>query len=174
MDAQNPPKAAEPASGFGCNCVRKADLPPPPPLTLPFTSWDVDQFLPAEAVRAAEQELFQWKMDGGSAYGLLHMAGNAAEWVYDVYEKDYYGRSPLEDPQGPEEGSIHGFRGGSYVSEKPDEITVFRRTAAADPYTKKGLASGKHRGAAVIGFRCAKSLDLALPVDSKPKTSQTP
>jgi len=41
---------------------------------------------------------------GANPYGLLDMAGNAAEWVADWYDKDYYAQSPAQNPTGPAGG----------------------------------------------------------------------
>ena len=52
-----------------------------------------------------------------NAWGLFDMHGNAWEWVADWHEDDYYARSPLTDPQGPEkpaEGGVRVRRGGSW------------------------------------------------------------
>lgn len=51
---------------------------------------------------------------GASPYGVLDLAGNVYEWVYDVYTPDYYRYSPYRNPKGPEEGAYRVTRGGSF------------------------------------------------------------
>ena len=46
-----------------------------------------------------------------SPYGLLDVAGNAAEWVSDWYDAEYYGRSPARNPTGPASGEQRIRRG---------------------------------------------------------------
>jgi formylglycine-generating enzyme required for sulfatase activity len=53
---------------------------------------------------------------GASPYGALDMAGNLREWVADWYDEDYYGISPMRNPQGPESGEKRVLRGGSLYS----------------------------------------------------------
>ena len=52
--------------------------------------------------------------EGKSPYGAHHMAGNVWEWVADWYAGDYYGESPLGNPQGPESGISKTLRGGNW------------------------------------------------------------
>ena len=50
-----------------------------------------------------------------NAYGLYDMYGNVGEWCSDCYDKDYYSRSPLEDPVGPDSGGSRLLRSGSWI-----------------------------------------------------------
>lgn len=47
-------------------------------------------------------------------WGLHDMHGNAWEWVADWHGDDYYAKSPIDDPQGPAEGTVRVRRGGSW------------------------------------------------------------
>jgi formylglycine-generating enzyme required for sulfatase activity len=58
--------------------------------------------------------------------GLLNVAGNAAEWIMDWYEEDYYSTSPVKNPRGPATGKDRGVRGGSWKSSE-DELLVSAR-----------------------------------------------
>ena len=108
------------------------------------------------ALLAVEQELFLWDRKLDSPYGILHMAGNVAEWVNDRYDARCYEQADLKDPQGPEEGQPRVFRGGSYLSKETVELTTFRReTARGDKRLRSGL---NRRGQPVVGLRCAKSV----------------
>lgn len=49
-----------------------------------------------------------------NGFGLYDMHGNAWEWVSDWHDDEYYKHSPVDDPQGPAQGSVRVRRGGSW------------------------------------------------------------
>lgn len=82
---------------------------------------------------------------GSSPYGALDMAGNAAEWVEDWYDKSYYAKSPKDNPKGPKKGRNKVIRGGSYFSA-PEKLTLTYRLWERPKYDYD-----------TYGVRCVKS-----------------
>lgn len=81
--------------------------------------------------------------DGASPYGALDMAGNVWEFVSDWYDKMFYANSPVENPTGPETGTFHIVRGGSWWSDNTTIHTYDRVNTTAN-----GV------GVLTVGFRC--------------------
>jgi formylglycine-generating enzyme required for sulfatase activity len=79
---------------------------------------------------------------GASPYGALDMAGNVWEWVNDWFASDYYQNSPASNPLGPESGSTHVLRGGSWNLNDDLVRSTYRGTHPSEPNLG-------------IGFRCA-------------------
>jgi formylglycine-generating enzyme required for sulfatase activity len=82
---------------------------------------------------------------GASPYGVLDMAGNVGEYVSDLYSRDYYAQSPLENPLGPEAGEIRLWRGGSWGHPSNEVRSAYRFSLFPE---LAGVA---------VGFRCAQS-----------------
>jgi len=52
-----------------------------------------------------------------NGYRLYDMAGNVYEWCSDIWDADYYSKSPKNNPTGPSSGSYYVVRGGSWYHD---------------------------------------------------------
>ena len=148
MDKRNPPP--KPERGW-FSCVRETP-PPPPPRTLPEETWDVTLGLPKEVM-----ESVSFGFDPAlSPQGLLHMSGNAAEWVQDTFSPEGYLIRMQDNPCWTNKVPDHVFRGGSFLSPDP-ELLATARADAATPALQRGC---QKEGRPFIGFRCVKELPL--------------
>lgn len=64
-------------------------------------------------------------------YGLFNMSGNVWEMCWDWYDSDYYAESPMNNPKGPESGTLKVARGGSWVHNAFKCRTMSREHKAA-------------------------------------------
>lgn len=150
----------------GCMCVKTEAPPPFQPLTLPNVTWRCDS-LPSVIEDIVKEGLVQkekLKLEDVSYYGVVNMAGNAAEWVRDYYDEKCYSTAPFKDPFGPDSGLYRVYRGGSYLSENPMELCVYKRFYARSAQQKKGCDDS---GRPFVGFRCARYIDLIQPPEPK-------
>jgi len=81
-----------------------------------------------------------------NGYGLYDMAGNVQEWCDDWYEKDYYGKSPKQNPKGFDSGESRVLRGGSFLGNAVNLRTANRTFNKPTPPQYIDL-----------GFRCVAS-----------------
>jgi formylglycine-generating enzyme len=85
--------------------------------------------------------------------GIYNLSGNATDWVNDWYDKDYYRHSPLENPTGPEAGTLRVLRGSGYPEDPLLSASTVRRWA--EEPVRKGHVPG-------FSFRCAIQSDQPL------------
>ena len=83
---------------------------------------------------------------GASVYGVMDMAGNAAEWTADWYDPEFYVLSPEENPLGPDSGELKTARGGSWKN-----LAVGIRSTNRGGNFPEVFSSG-------VGFRCVVSV----------------
>ncbi|MDD5727578.1 MAG: formylglycine-generating enzyme family protein [Victivallales bacterium] len=86
-----------------------------------------------------------------NGFGLYDMYGNVMEWCNDFYGKDYYSKSPENNPTGPESGTKRVLRGGSW-SSRAEKLSSYRRYAD-DPATADSC-----QGYDTYGFRCVRNI----------------
>lgn len=85
---------------------------------------------------------------GASPYGVLDMAGNVLDWVYDWYSSTYYRVSPYRNPPGPPaNGPYKVLRGGS-LSDKSLYLLNADRIIGSPAYIYLFYN---------VGFRCVSS-----------------
>jgi iron(II)-dependent oxidoreductase len=63
-----------------------------------------------------------------SPFGIYDMAGNVWEWTQDWFDRDYYARSPRDNPKGPETGKRRVMRGGSWYYDVPFYLVTHNRS----------------------------------------------
>jgi formylglycine-generating enzyme required for sulfatase activity len=87
-------------------------------------------------------------------FGLHDMLGNVAEWCNDIYDAEYYGNGPVENPRGPAEGDKYVLRGGAWNSG-PEACRSSVRVGEDPGFQDACFAQD------AIGFRCVRKADAA-------------
>lgn len=78
---------------------------------------------------------------------IYDLSGNVWEWCSDIYDKDYYKKSPKYYPKGPKQGLYRVARGGSYISSLSNLRNTDRVRALPDDKSS------------AFGFRIVKSIE---------------
>jgi len=84
---------------------------------------------PGEVAWYAENSTFKNETVGrkkANELGIYDMSGNLWEWCWDWFDKDYYKKSPGQNPQGPAAGLRRVMRGGSTFNPENYVKTTFR------------------------------------------------
>ena len=72
-------------------------------------------------------------------WGLHDMHGNVSEWCQDWFAEGYSENSQAENPTGPSTGSIHVFRGGSWVNPPRNCRSADRHGARTEYWSNLGF-----------------------------------
>lgn len=94
-----------------------------------------------------------------NAWGFHDMLGNVWEWVADGWDSTYYGRSPKDNPKGPEQATERIARGGSWYNY---EGLVRNSTRIHYPPAERFVN---------VGFRCARDIVPPAPDTTRAKTT---
>jgi formylglycine-generating enzyme required for sulfatase activity len=55
-------------------------------------------------------------------FGIYDLAGNAAEWMHDIYTANPSAIVTIDDPTGPPQGTYHVVRGSSFMHGRFSEL----------------------------------------------------
>jgi formylglycine-generating enzyme required for sulfatase activity/streptogramin lyase len=105
---------------YACRAGTTVDLPP----NIDEMGWHQGNF---------ELQLHPAGKKKPNAWGLYDMHGNANEWVADWYDKDYYRRTPPEDPPGPTSGQTRVYRGGDVWNPASNTRCANRHRGGSPP-----------------------------------------
>ncbi len=80
-------------------------------------------------------------------WGIYDSLGNVYEWVSDWYSRNYYNKSPIQNPKGPRYGSYKIVRGGDWARSD-----YFLRVTSRRYYSP-------HYKDVNVGFRVARDIE---------------
>ena len=130
------------------------------PWTMPVGFYNGELHRKTDFGWPGEQSEYQTS-NGANAFGLFDMAGNVWEFVNDWYGREYYSVSPVDNPKGPESGSImpdgktyRGMRGGNWYNGENGHSRVSNR----NPSYYRGPDDPNHAWYHV-GFRVARNFE---------------
>jgi len=95
-------------------------------------------------------------------WGLHDMHGGVWEWCADRYDADYYLKSRLVDPAGPDEGQFRVLRGGSWF-----RYANYARSAYRRPFHPS--ADGDGVTAWILDFGCRLAINPTTRPDARHK-----
>jgi formylglycine-generating enzyme len=83
-------------------------------------------------------------LDCADPFGVLDLVGSVREWCSDWYDEQYYARSLVDNPKGPETGKMRVSRGGDWLTAWVWNRATFRQ--GFDPAWPQAMR----------GFRCVQ------------------
>ncbi len=114
-------------------------------------------------------------------WGLLNMLGNIREYCLDYYDPKAYSSAAgvVENPRGPESGTEHVLRGGSYRSDAADTRAAARDYTRHDAWLVTDPQDPKsvwwYSDVVDIGFRVVREYNEGQSKDNgKPATDKKP
>ena len=78
-----------------------------------------------------------------TALGLHDVSGNVSQWVNDYYES-FVDATPVTDPLGPAQGTLHGVRGANWKTASVSELRLAWRDAANGPDPTLGFRVARY------------------------------
>jgi len=96
-------------------------------------------------------------------WGLYDIHGNVAEWCHDWYAGNYYQNRPVQNPQGPGQGTERVLRGGAWNNTADACRSTYR--------SKSASLNDSCRTSDAIGFRCVRNESVTKESKEQPSTA---